>query len=94
MEDGGYKWKIGLSIVFLGVTCILLIGISMLFIDSSWNGNCKLGVNFISIYSFKGIIQHVFWTRKIQVFVKMSQSTLKFQDQVIFNCSYVTLTVQ
>lgn len=41
MEDGGSQWKIGLSIVFLGVTGILLIGITMLFIDSSssWNEN-------------------------------------------------------
>ena len=54
MEDGGYKWKIGLSIVFLGVTCILLIGISMLFINSSWNGNCKLGVNVINILFISG----------------------------------------
>ena len=42
MEDGGVGWKIGLSIVFLGVTCILVIGISMLFIDSSSNGMCSL----------------------------------------------------
>ena len=41
-EDGGSHWKIGLSIVFLGVTSILLTGISMLFIDSSWNGKMNI----------------------------------------------------
>ena len=87
MEDGGSQWKIGLSIVFLGVTGILLIGITMLFIDSSssWNGNWKLRCKIVNIYSFQRIIQHVYWIK--QIFVKMLQGLLKFQDQVIFNFS-------
>ena len=85
MEDGGSQWKIGLCIVFLGVSCILLIGISMLFIDSSWNGNWKLRCKIGNIYSFQRIIQRVYWIK--QIFVKMLQSLLMFQDQVIFNFS-------
>ena len=39
----------------------------------------------LAFYSFQGTIQHVYLTKKMQVFVKMSQSTLKFPDQAIFN---------